>query len=411
MRCKDNPIFHDKPIIVGSADHHFLITDEIKEIGITADIILEPSARNSSAAITAACLFAQDRADDAVVLILAADHYIPDDVAFSENVAQAMRDAKDGHLVTFGIKPTHPATGYGYISPGAKLRHALKVEKFIEKPDAKTAQKYLNNGYLWNSGNFLFQAKSFCNEMQKLEPEILARVSASVELGSTDQGFFRLEDQNFSKAKAISVDHAIMERSNKTAVLPVDYEWLDIGNWAALANILPNDKQGNVVKGDVELLQGSNNLVYSEDKLTTVVGMHNTVVVTTRDAVLVAPKNQVEKIKDLVNLLEEKQHSTANASTQNSHPWGNSKQLDDGPRFQVRRIAVNPDGVLSMQKHLHGGQHWIVVEGKAEVTINDKVQTLEINQSIYMPHGAVYRVENRQSDTLVLIEIQTGNDI
>ena len=319
-----------------------------------------------------------------------------------------MSDAKDGHLVTFGVKPTYPAAGYGYISAGLKLKQALKVEKFIEKPNAEIAQNYMDNGYLWNSGNFLFQAKTFWNEMLKFEPEILTCVSASIKNGSTDQGVFKLDKQKFSKTKAISVDHAIMERSDKTAVLPVDYEWFDIGNWAAFASIFPKDQNGNAVKGDVEILEGSNNLVYSEDRLTTVVGMHNTVVVTTRDAVLVVPKNEVEKIKSLVNLLEAKQHSAVSAKMQNSHPWGSCEHLDDGPFFQVRRIAVNPGGVLSLQIHQHRGQHWVVVEGNAEVTINGNVQTFKTNQSIYVPHDTVYQLANRQSDTLVLIEIQTG---
>ncbi len=406
LRCKDSALFHEKPIIVGSVDHRFLISEALEAIGVAADIILEPRARNSCAAITAACLYAQRRTDDAVVLVLAADHYIPDHAAFAENVTRALDDAMNGHLVTFGIKPNHPATGYGYISPGERLIQALKIEKFVEKPDTKTAQKYLKNGFLWNSGNFLFQASSFCQEMQKFEPEILANVTASIENGSSDSDAFLLEDQNFSKAKSISIDYAIMEHSTKAAVLPVDYQWLDIGNWAALANMLPEDQQGNAVKGNVELLESSNNLVYSDHRLTTVIGMQDTIVVATRDAVLVVPKNEAEKVKNLVNLLEEKQHSTVSETSKIIQTWENDKQLDVGPPLCINRIVLKsgktlPQHVLAQQAH-----HWVVVEGVAEVTIDDDIKIVEANHSIYIPQGAIYRLANRQNNNLVLIEIQ-----
>ena len=399
LRCSDKSVFDDKPIIVSAADHRSLISKSLAEIEVSADIILEPCPRNSCAAITAACIHAQKRTRDAVVLILACDHYIPDQEAFTEYVAKALEDARDGYLVTFGIKPTHPATGYGYISPGNILRNAFSVKEFVEKPDAITAQHYLENGYLWNSGNFLFRAKSFSSEMENFEPDILSNVVASIENSSRKQNVFELDKSSFSKAASMSVDNAIMEHSNKTAVLPVDYKWLDIGSWTALAEILPKDHQGNAIKGNVKLLKSKNNIVYSESKLTTVVGVQDTVIVATRDAVLVTPISEVKNIRELVNSLDEK----SNSALRNIQP------LDAGPLFQVKRFTVKPGGVLPTQNYQDCSQHWIVAEGKAEVTINGKVQILKANQSVYIPQESLHQLANRQSDNLVIIAVQIGN--
>ncbi len=397
LRCKNDKIFHPKPIIIGSPEHRFLILNEAKKVGISVDVILEPCPRNSCPAITAACLYAKNREKNATFLVLAADHYIPDNKAFSDNVIKAVDDARDGYIVTFGIKPTHSATGYGYISPGQKLKNTFKVNRFIEKPDSDTAQSYMEKGCLWNSGNFLFQAETFCQEMMIFEPEIIANVANSIKNGSSDSNFFRLEERSFSKINSISIDHAIMEHSNKTAVLPVDYQWSDIGTWASLAEIMPKDEQGNAIIGNAELLESSNNIIYSQDRLTAIFGMQDTIIVSTREAVFIAPKNQAEKVRKIASLLDENKDVVAN------------EQLDAGSLYQVNRIVLKSGEVLSPQKHHRHSKHWMVVAGKAEVVMNNQTQTLDTNHSIFIPPETGHSLANREKINLIIIETQSDN--
>lgn len=408
MRC-GRPVFEDRPIIVGSNHHRFLIAESLAEIGVAADILLEPVARNSCAAIAAGCLQAVQRDPDAIVLALAADHHIPDTTAFAAAVETGIDDAADGFLIAFGVRPDRPATGYGYICPGKPLKAARRVEAFVEKPDAKTAKRYLEEGYLWNSGNFLFRASAFLEELARLQPAILSAVKDAFLAAATDLDFVRLDVENFASAPSISVDYAVMEKTARAAVLAVEYQWSDIGSWDAVAGLIKTDDSGNGIIGSAEIVGGRNNLVHSPHILTTVVGISDAVIVTTRDAVLVADKAHVEDVKVLVERLRERGRDEADTALQVFRPWGNYEQLDIGDGYQVKRITVNPGGELSLQKHRHRAEHWVVVQGKAEVTLGSQVTTLEPNQSTYIPLGEIHRLANRGEAPVVLIEVQTGD--
>jgi mannose-1-phosphate guanylyltransferase/mannose-6-phosphate isomerase len=407
LRCRSQA-FDLRPIIVGSEAHRFLLAEDLLEIGVEADILLEPVARNSCAAVAAGCLRAMQRDGDAMVLVLAADHHIPDPDAFSAAVEAASQDARAGRLVTFGIEPDRPATGYGYIKPGEKLNHASSVETFVEKPTRERAEQYLAQGYLWNSGNFLFRAASFVEELQRLQPDVLEPVQRSIGAAKRDLDFVRLAAA-FADAPSISVDHAVMERTDKAAVLAVAYAWSDVGSWDAVAQIAELDEGGNAIIGNAVITAGGNNLVHSERRLTTLLGVSDLVVVTTADAVLVARKSNAEGVKELVKNLQDAGRTEANEAQQIFRPWGNYERLDMETGYQVKRITVKPGGVLSLQKHRHRAEHWIVVQGQAEVTIGEEVTTLLPNQSIYVPLGSVHRLANHGDVPVVLIEVQTGD--
>lgn len=408
LRCRGAP-FDERPIIVGAHSHRFLLADDLMRAGIKADILLEPVARNSCAAIAAGALQALRRSDDAIVLALAADHHIPDVDAFTSAVSSALADARAGHLVTFGIRPDRPATSYGYILPGERLNNAHAVKRFVEKPGSEQAERYLTEGYLWNSGNFLFSARVFLEELERLAPEIFTAVSQAHENARTDLDFLRLEEAAFTESPSIAVDYAVMERTERAAVLPVDYGWSDVGSWDAVAATLPTDDAGNAVVGDAVVVDGGNNIVHSRDRLTTMVGLNDMVVVSTRDGLLVIPKSRAEEVKGLVTRLQEGGRSEAVEALQIFRPWGNYERLDMDEGYQVKRIVVSPGGVLSLQKHRHRAEHWVVVRGEAEVTIDGDVRKLLPGQSVYVPLGAVHRLANHGREPVVMIEVQTGD--
>jgi mannose-1-phosphate guanylyltransferase/mannose-6-phosphate isomerase len=408
LRCRA-AIFDERPIVVGADPHRFLIAEDLLEIGVGADILLEPVARNSCAAIAAGCLAALKRDPDAMVLALAADHHIPDAMAFCDAVARAVPEALSRYIVTFGVKPDRPSTAYGYILAGTPIVEAFTIGHFIEKPPREMASACVAAGYLWNSGNFLFRAAHFLTELKRLRPDILECVGKAVDRAVRDLDFLRLDHRAFAKTAAISVDHAVMEKTNRAAVLPVSYRWSDVGSWGSLADVIEKDARGNATIGDVSILGGSNNLVHSQGRLTALVGMDDTVVVTTPDAVLVAGKAHCETVKELVAAFKQGGRAEADEALQIFRPWGNYERLDIGARYQVKRIVVKPGGVLSLQRHRHRTEHWVVVDGRAEVTIGDTVETLGPNESVYVPLGAVHRLANRGTMPVVLIEVQTGN--
>ncbi len=409
LRCR-SAVFDPRPIIVGADAHRFLLAEDLRDISVEADILLEPVARNSCAAIVAGCLQALSRDPHAMVLALAADHFIPDAEAFSEAVAAACGDAERGLLVTFGITPRHPATGYGYIAPGPERHGAsFAVQSFIEKPDQAAAARHIADGYLWNSGNFLFKAATFLNEAQRLAPEIVSAVRQAFEGASRDLDFLRLEPEAFAAAPPVSVDYAVMEKTSHAAVLPVSYQWSDVGSWGAVSDLHETAAGGNAIIGDAVVLDGQDNLVHSEGRLTAVVGMSGAVVVATRDSVLVAARERSEDVKALVAKLEAQGRWQAREALQMFRPWGNYEQLDHGPGYQVKRLTVNPGGVLSLQRHRHRSEHWVVVQGEAEVTLGDNVLRLLPNQSCYVPAGTNHRLANRGEAPVVLIEVQTGS--
>ncbi len=400
------------PIVVTGNDYRFLVAEQLRALGIAGDILLEPMRRDSCAAIAAAAALAAARDPGAVLLVLAADHAIPDIASFKEHAMRGVAAAEAGRIVTFGIKPSFPATGYGYIRPGAAIDNIPGVHgiaAFVEKPDEATAQRYMADGYLWNSGNFLFAATTFLDELARLAPDIHGPATASVANAKQDLDFLRLDAAAFAQARATSVDYAVMEKTAQAAVVPSDFTWSDIGSWSAVWALAPKDEAGNAAEGDVVFHAASNSYAYSPSLLTTVVGLDNIVVVATRDAVLVAAKDKSEEVKALVGRLTKMGRREAAEHLRIYRPWGDYEQIDKGERFQVKRITVKPGGKLSLQSHVHRAEHWVVVSGTARVTVGDGAHLLTENQSIYVPLGSVHRLENPGHIPLELIEVQSGS--
>jgi mannose-1-phosphate guanylyltransferase/mannose-6-phosphate isomerase len=410
QRCQGEG-FDPRPIFVAAEAHRFMVAEAAAEIDIQADIMLEPMRRDSCAAIVAGALQATARNKDALILVLAADHHIPDIAEFQKAVRSAAPAANDGWLVTFGIKPKSPHTGYGYILPGEATGAGpvARVARFVEKPNLKTAESYVTQGYLWNSGNFLFKASVFLDETRKLAPGIVEAVDASLQHAQADLSFLRLTGEDFAKSPQISVDFAVMEKTARAAVLPVDYAWSDIGSWDAVAKSGVADRDGNVVVGRGVAEASHNVMIHSEGKLTTVLGLDNVVVVSTRDAILVAAKSATEKVKDLVAHLKDAGHREAEDSHMQYRPWGHREMLDEGDGYLVRRIHVLPGGVISRQSHMDRAEHWIVVQGDAAAVVDGQVHHLQHNQSLMVPAGTVHQVSNEGAGPLILIEVHTGS--
>lgn len=410
MRCQSD-LFNEKPIVIGANDHRFLIAEDLTQLNVQADILLEPIPRNSCAAVVAGCLQAMERDKESIVLVLAADHAIKNEAGFKASIASALDAASQGYLITFGIKPDYPSTGYGYILPSNDhiIAGGNKVEQFVEKPDEALAKQYVDEGYFWNSGNFMFRADIFLREAKLLVPEIVDAVSKAHRKKRGDLDFLRLDQAAFTSSPSISVDYAIMEKTDKAAVFSAEHDWSDIGTWNSVWRNLPKDTADNAFLGDVIIQGGKNNLVHSRGRLTTLVGVDDTIVVVTRDAVLVGDQSQSEQIKGLVTSLKKAGRDEAGMALQVYRPWGNYEQLDKGEGYQVKRIVIKPGGVLSLQKHQYRSEHWVVVQGRPEITIDKDVQTLEPNQSIYIPLGSLHRLANRTDEPVVIIEVQTGN--
>ncbi len=363
-----------------------------------------------------AALHAAARNPNALVLILAADHVVGDDAAFLSAVRAASLGAKAGSIMTLGIVPTAPSTAYGYIQPGSPLPGAAgeagarQVERFLEKPKADRAEQLIAEGALWNSGYFLFRADVMLDEMRTHAPEVLAAAEASLAAAARDLDFLRLDTEAFLKSPQISVDYAVMEHTTRAAVLPVSFPWSDIGTWGALWEVSPQDADGNATRGRVALHGTRNSLVHSEGELlTTVVGLDDVVVVSTPDAVLVTSRERGGEVKNLVEQLRARKEPEADAHRLMYRPWGNYQRIDIGTRFQVKRITVKPGARLSLQKHFHRAEHWVVVHGTAEVTVDDQVTLVHENEAIYLPIGCVHRLANPGKIPLELIEVQVGS--
>lgn len=410
LRVSDAKLF-GRPVIVANHAYRFLVREQLQEIGVEADIILEPSRRDSGPAIAAAAQWIAKENPASLVLVLAADHVVTAPKKFVAVCRAARMAAKNGNIATFGIKPDHPATGYGYIRPGKKVAgggSARKVEAFVEKPDAKTAAKYLKKGYLWNSGNFMFRADVLLDEYAAHDAKTVASAKQAIDKATTDLGFLLLDETAFGHTTRKSIDYAIMEKTKRAAVIPADYGWSDFGGWNAAWSLSKRDRHGNAARGPVLALDAENNFVSSEGMLTALVGTENLVVVVTDDAVLVADRGHAEDLKKLVEKLRAVGHAEADQHARAHRPWGNYQSLDRGERYQVKRIVVNPGGRLSLQKHQKRAEHWVVVRGVARVTVGDSVKDLNENESVYVPLGAVHRLENPGTEPLELIEVQTG---
>ena len=402
----------DSPIVLCNEEHRFLAGEQLQQAGVTAGaIILEPVGRNTAPAAALAALQAMSDGNDPVILLLPADHVISNLEVFHEAVMAGETLASEGSLITFGIVPDRPETGYGYIRKGTGLDRAgaFMVESFVEKPDLKTAERYLAAGeYLWNSGMFMFRASSLVEELEKFAPEIMESCRKAFSLKSPDLDFIRLDKDSFSSCPSDSIDYAVMEKTSRAAVIPLDCGWSDVGSWASLQEVCSNDTNGNVVHGDVAAEDTTGCYLRAESRLLATVGLRDHVVVETADAVVVAPRDRSQDVKAIVERLRAEGRSEARIHRRVYRPWGSYEGVDAADRFQVKRIIVKPGACLSLQMHHHRAEHWVVVKGTAKVTVGDRIVTVSENESTYIPVGEKHRLENPGKIGLELIEIQTG---
>jgi mannose-1-phosphate guanylyltransferase / mannose-6-phosphate isomerase len=401
------------PLIVCGNEHRFLVAEQMREIGMAPlGILLEPVGRNTAPAVAAAAHYLLGVDPEAVMLVLPADHVIADVDAFYAAIGQAAVPVADGALATFGIVPTAPETGYGYIQSGAAAGapQCYRVDRFVEKPNLATAEGFVAAGsYYWNSGMFLFRAAAYLEQLRQFAPAIAEASAAAVRQGYRDLDFCRLDETAFTACPSDSIDYAVMEHTGHAVVVPASIGWSDVGSWSALWQVQQGDENGNVVRGDVYLDDVSGSLVRAESRIVAVVGVRDLVVVETADAVLVAHKDQVQRVKQIVDHLKAEQRTEHLHHTKVYRPWGCYEGIDVGERFQVKRITVNPGGKLSLQMHHHRAEHWVVVSGTARVTCGDKVSLLTENESTYIPIGMNHRLENPGKVPLHLIEVQSGS--
>lgn len=399
------------PIVVANEEHRFLAAEQLRLMGVEHPaIVLEPVGRNTAPAIAAAALQAMAQGADPLLLVLPSDHVVRDGEAFRAAVRAASSAAASGALVTFGIVPDAPETGFGYIhAEVGGTGDVRRVLRFVEKPDAVTAQGYLDaGGYYWNSGMFLFRASRYLEELERFRPDILAAVRAAFDQAARDGDFIRLDKEAFATSPSDSIDYAVMEKTDRAMVLPVDIGWNDVGSWSALWDVSEQDEDGNAHHGDVIAIDTRNSYAYAR-RLVTLVGVDDLVVVETDDAILVARKDKVQQVKDVVARLKAEQRSHAVLHREVHRPWGSYDSIDADDGFQVKRIKVKPGARLSLQSHRQRAEHWIVVRGTARVTRDNDVFELHANQSTYIPLGAKHRLENPGTDMLELIEVQSGD--
>ena len=401
------------PIIVCNDAHRFLVAEQMRQISQEPRaIVLEPCGRNTAPAIALAALAALKGSDNAdpVLLVLPADHVIRDVPAFQQAALAAQAAAEEGRLVTFGVVPHTPETGYGYIKRGAPLGQVYRIEQFVEKPDAERAGQFVASGaYYWNSGMFVFRARRYLEELERFAPAIAAAARKAYEGARADLDFTRLDAKAFEACPSDSIDYAVMEKTADAVVVPLDAGWSDVGSWASLHAASACDSNGNVAVGDVLVEDSSNCYLYSESRLVAAVGLEDHVVVETKDAVLVAPKNRVQDVKSLVGKLKELGRYEHSLHREVFRPWGSYDSLENGHRFQVKRLTVKPGAQLSLQMHHHRAEHWVVVSGTARITRGDETFILEENQSTYIPIGVKHRIENPGRIPLHIIEVQSGS--
>lgn len=401
-----------KPIFICNEDHRFLVAQQIHEISVDPDsIILEPEGRNTAPAIALAAFKAMESGEDPLLLVLAADHLIEDSETFQKIVLDAVESSEEGKLVTFGIVPVSPEIGYGYIQKGEKLKgEVTKVASFKEKPDKETAETYLESGeYLWNSGMFLIKASIYLEELKKFSPDIYDACELSFKGKEKDFDFLRVNKEEFLKCPSDSIDYAVMENTENAVVIPLDAGWNDVGSWSSLWDVSPKDEDGNACRGDVTVVDSEDNMILSDNRLICTLGVKDLVVVETNTSVLVADKNKIDSIKKVVKELKDNDREEVSQHRVVCRPWGKYDSIDKGSRFQVKHITVNPGEKLSIQKHFHRAEHWIVVSGTAKVTNGDEEIILSENQSTYIPIGVVHALENPGKIPLELIEVQSGS--
>jgi mannose-1-phosphate guanylyltransferase/mannose-6-phosphate isomerase len=410
MRRVADPALFGRPIIVTNHQYRFVVAEQLAAIAMEADILLEPMRRDSAPAIVAGATFAFNRDNGSMVVALAADHVVSDSSAFAKACGAARESAENDRIVTFGVRPTRPAVEYGYIRVGELIAPGVfAIKEFVEKPDVKAAERYVTDGYLWNSGNFLFRASSLLDEYRNFEPESAAAVAASVAAAGTDLGFVTLDPQSFARAAAKSIDYAVMERTKRSAVMPVAYAWSDVGSWHGVWELSEHDSSGNAARGTAVFVDTRGSYVASEKQVVALSGVEDLVVVATDDAVLVARRENGDDLRRLVSKLKEIAPAITEEHLKVHRPWGSYQSVDHGERFQVKRIVVKKGGRLSLQMHHHRAEHWVVVCGTARVTIGDEIKIVHENESIYIPIGVRHRLENPGKIDLELIEVQTGS--
>ncbi len=401
----------EAPLLLCNDAHRFMVAEQTRTLRIIPEaMILEPVGRNTAPAAAVAAWRAVEKNPDAILLVLPADHLIQKPEAFREAIEKGLPIAQEGKLITFGIKPNHPETGYGYIKSGLKLIPGVfTVDEFVEKPDFDRAQYYVEAGdYFWNSGMFMFKASQYLDELTRFSPEIAAQSKKALDNAVSDLDFIRLDEEAFEACPNDSVDYAVMEKTDKSAVIPMDAGWSDLGSWASLYEVGNKDEKNNSAIGDVLIHDSEGCYLRSNSRLLAAVGLQNVIVVETSDAVLVSAKDKVQEVKHIVNALKERGSQEAFFHKKIYRPWGSFETIDVADRFQVKRITVKPGATLSLQKHHHRSEHWVVVKGTAEVTRGDETILLTENESVYIPLGTIHRLKNPGKLDLDIIEVQSG---
>ena len=408
-RCAGHPDVTD-PVLVCNEEHRFLVAEQLREIGVSpSKIILEPEGRNTAPAVALAAHEVLKQDDDAVLVILPSDHVIREPEVFLGVLSQAIELAKTDALVTFGVVPDKAETGYGYIRKGLAVEEAFKVDTFVEKPDVATANEFFRSGeYYWNSGMFVFKASAYLRELEQQKPEIAKAMATATQKASRDLDFTRVDADAFKASPSDSIDYAVMEHTTQAMVVPLDAGWSDIGSWDALWEISAKDTNNNTLVGDVVVNGVENSYVWSENRLVSVIGLNDVVVVETADAVMVAALDQAQDVKAVVKRLKDEEREERTFHRKVYRPWGYYEGLDAGPAFQVKRLGVNPGASLSLQLHHHRAEHWVVVNGVATVTIGEKVFTLNNNESCYIPAETKHRLQNLTEEPLEIVEVQSG---
>lgn len=408
-----NKVKFQPPITITNSDFRFIVEEQLNHVNLeTGSILIEPQAKNTGPAILAACYYAFKDNNDAILLVAPSDHIIPDKASFHEIIKIGLEKVTSGKIVTFGVTPTHPETGYGYLELAEPpANKAIELIKFVEKPDIETATKMIYQGnFLWNAGIFLFKAKDMIDAFNKSYPELVTNVKKSVDEGHSDLGFFRLSSTSWSECQDISIDYAVMEKSKNLVAVPFHSHWSDLGGWDAVWKDMGPDNNGVSLSKNAHAIECHNTLLRSESSSQEIVGLglDNIIAVAMPDAVLVLHKNRAQDVKKVVSDLKKKNITQADQFPIDHRPWGRFEILAHSDRFQVKRITVNPEAALSLQSHHHRSEHWVVVEGTAKITIDDKVSLVSEGESVYIPLGAKHRLENPGKLKLVLIEVQTG---
>tara|TARA_B100000989_G_scaffold138515_1_gene102990 strand:+ start:4405 stop:5805 length:1401 start_codon:yes stop_codon:yes gene_type:complete len=407
LRLKDLGI--DSITTICNEEHRFFVAEQLKDINCKSEIILEPVGKNTAPAVALAALLNKEKEDDSLLLILSADHIIKENSIFIDSIKSAIKFAESGKLVTFGTQPNQAYTGFGYIKKGHHVGNGYKVEKFEEKPSSEVAEEFIKSGkYLWNSGIFLVKASKYLSELKKYRPDILEICEASIENKKHDLDFIRIDNNIFEKCPSDSIDYAVMEKTPDSVVILMEAGWSDVGSWKSVWEISKKDDNGNSSSSDV-IFQNTTNTYVNSDTFVATIGIHNLVIVSTKDAILIADKESVQDVKLITEKLKLEDRTEHELHREVCRPWGKYDSVDVGDEFQVKRITVNPGAKLSLQKHKYRAEHWIVVSGTAKVTNDDKTYLVKKNESTYIPLGAIHSLENPEEEKLELIEVQSGS--